>query len=69
MAIHISEKISQGHPLGKARYTFFLDSENDLVELNKLYPPKGVAVNTSTAVIWSTGAAYALLDGGWVPGG
>jgi hypothetical protein len=69
MAINIAEVVKQGHPLGRAKYTFFLDSEDDLVELKKQYPPKGTAVNTSIALIWRTGAAYALLDDGWVVGG
>jgi hypothetical protein len=69
MAINIAEKVTQGYAVGKAKYTFFLESDSDLAELTNLYPPKGNAVNTSIALIWPTGVVYALFDSGWVIGG
>ena len=69
MRVEILEWITQGQPFGRGKGTFLLQTDDDILQLEREYPPKGKAVNGSIAVIWSTGATLALFDTGWEIGG
>jgi hypothetical protein len=69
MSIVILEQVTQGYPIGKAKYTFLLPTAVFLDQLEVDYPHGGKAVDGSIAVIWDTGDAYALFPDGWKLGG
>jgi sulfur transfer protein SufE len=69
MGIIILEQNQQGCPVGKAKYTFLLQTAASLDQLKTEYPHKGKAVDGSMAVVWNTGDTYALFPDGWILGG